>query len=134
MQYNTEQKAKIIDFLKSNRERAYSADEIYKAIAKTGEIGKSTVFRRLSQLSDEGVIRRITDGSSRHVTYRLNCGEECHSHLHLSCTSCGKLIHLDEETSHNLEMRLLSDQSFRIDPGAALAGICKDCTEYRKSK
>lgn len=130
MKYNTEQKAKIIEFLKKNQDEAFTAAEIYRALSSEN-IGKSTVFRRLAELSEEGVIRRIADASTRRVSYRYNSAEHCTGHLHLSCINCGKLIHLDEETSRGLEKRLIQNQSFHLDPSVVIPGICDGCTKNK---
>jgi hypothetical protein len=37
------------------------------------------------------------------------------------------LIHLDEQTSHDLEENLLATEGFMLDGGAMLFGKCKGC-------
>ncbi len=126
MIYNTEKRSELINFLKSREGQAYSAEEICASIL-TGGRGKSTVYRLISRLVDEGYLKRITDAKSRHVTYQYICAEECSAHLHLKCIGCGKLIHLDGETSHILEKRILKAEGFTLDDGALIYGRCGAC-------
>lgn len=126
MTYNTEKRKEICRFLSENEGQAYSAEEICKTILEDGK-GKSTVYRILSKLVDEGVIRRITDVNSRRVTYQNSCTGHCASHLHLKCKGCGKLIHLNDETSKLLENRILGSEGFALDSGALLYGRCESC-------
>lgn len=130
MTYNTEKRAEILEFFQSMSGQAFSAEDICSAILTDGH-GKSTVYRLISKLVDEGVLRRISDGKTRHVTYQYVHAGTCREHLHLKCKDCGKLIHLDEEVSHSLGISILRSEGFTIDVGALLYGRCKTC-EYAK--
>ena len=124
MKYNTKRREEIASFLMNNSERAFTSEQIACAVLD-GDSGRSTVYRLLSELVADGCIRRITDGT-RHVTYQYVGGEHCHHHLHLKCKGCGRLIHLDESTSREVEERL-STSGFTIDGGELLLGTCSDC-------
>ena len=126
MIYNTEKRAELIDFLKLGGGRAFSIEEICSAILKDGR-GKSTVYRLISKLVDEGEVRRIADGKNRHVTYQYIHSGHCAQHLHLKCKDCGRLIHLDGELSSSLEERILKTEGFMLDLGALLYGRCEKC-------
>lgn len=126
MIYNTEKRSEITAFLSANRERAFSLEEICVAILSDGK-GRSTVFRLVSKMCEEGTIRRLTEENSRHVTYQYLGGDECSEHFHLKCRECGKMIHLDEGVSHALETRILESESFVLEDGAVLFGRCADC-------
>ncbi len=126
MIYNTESHKKILEFLMENRERSFSAEEIFSHLSKTGA-RKSTVFRQLAKLSENSEIKRLTSTSNRSVRYQYVDRERCGAHLHLKCTSCGKLIHLDKETTLFFEKSIKSSKSFSIDVGAFIPGICGKC-------
>ena len=126
MIYNTEKRAELLDFLKKGGGQPYTALDICSAILKDGH-GKSTVYRLISKLVDEGVLRRISDGKTRHVTYQYIHSGNCAEHLHLKCKECGRLIHLDDVTSHILEKRILKTEGFALDEGALLYGRCESC-------
>ena len=126
MVYNTEKRSEITALMSRNPDRVFTIEEISLSVAPDGR-GKSTVYRIISKMVNEGLVRRISDGKTRRVTYQyLGCAH-CSEHLHLKCTSCGRLIHLDEQTSHILEMRIRTSRRFEIDNGATLFGRCEAC-------
>jgi len=126
MTYNTESHKQILEFLKQNKEKSFSAEEIFKALV-SGGASKSTVFRQLSSLSQSAKIKRITNSRDRSVRYQYVDAEHCSFHLHLKCSSCGKLIHLDDEFTHLFEEKIKSAKSFSIDMSALIPGICSSC-------
>ena len=126
MTYNTEKRAGILDFFSKSGGQPFSAEDICSAILKDGR-GKSTVYRLIAKLVEEGQLRRISDGKTRHVTYQYVQTGHCSKHLHLKCKGCGRMIHLDEQISHNLEANILKIEGFTIDVGALLYGTCKSC-------
>jgi len=126
MIYNTEKRTELLEFLKLGGGRAFSIEEICRAILKDGH-GKSTVYRLISKLVDEGAVRRIADGKNRHVTYQYIHSGHCAEHLHLKCKECGKLIHLDGDVSTTLEMSIRKTEGFVLDCGALLYGRCENC-------
>ena len=131
MTYNTEKRTELLNYLKSCNGRAMTVDEICGTILKDGR-GRSTVYRLISRLVDEGSLRRISDGKTRRVTYQYIYSGSCAEHLHLKCKECGMLIHLDDVTSHILEKRIMKSEGFALDEGALLYGICESCASTGK--
>ena len=127
MVYITRKKEKIIELLSRNSDSSYTLEEICAEVLDDGK-GKSTVYRLVSELVANGCVRRISDGMTRHCTYQYIGGAHCHNHMHLKCKGCGRLIHLDEEISHELESKVLSLGGFVIESGTLLFGTCADCT------
>lgn len=127
MTYKTGKRELIVSWLMKNRENAYSLEEICGAV--TDGTGKSTVYRLVSELVDSGLLRRIADGKSRRVTYQYVGDLHCKDHLHLKCMGCGRLIHLDAESSRRVGQTLMGSKSFEIDTEAFLWGRCADCSE-----
>ena len=130
MIYTTGKRERILELMSKNADKVYTMEEIC-AVLTDGGRGKSTVYRLVSELVDEGCLKRISDGRTRHVTYQFVGGESCHDHLHLKCKECGKLVHLDEETSHALERTVLIAGGFAIETGNLLFGKCKECQEAK---
>ena len=126
MTYNTESRRKIIDFLKANKEKSFSAEEIFLSLKESGA-RKSTLFRQLKKLSDEAEIKRIASTSTRSVRYQYLDRKHCGGHLHLKCTSCGRLVHLDKDFTLFFEKSIKSAKSFSIDVNAFIPGICNKC-------
>ena len=125
MTYKTGKREAILDFLSAHGNKAFTAEEICDAIVQDGH-GKSTVYRIISELLDDGCIRRISDEKTRRCTYQYIGAEECRGHLHLKCRDCGRLYHLDCKLSDELSKKL-SDGGFSLDEGAMLFGTCRDC-------
>ena len=127
--YHTEKREAISRFLRENAHSAFSLEEICSELCPDGK-GKSTVYRLISRFVLEGTVRKIADGHSRHNAYQW-IGEGCHHHLHLKCTECGTVIHLDHETSHAFENALRSSLSFVLDEEQTLLfGRCKGCSAH----
>ena len=129
--YQTMQRNVLIEFMKKNTETAFSAEELAERIknASPGCVpGKSTVYRLLQKLTEEGLVKRMVKGNSRKFVYQIAAGEHCDSHLHLKCTNCGKLLHMDDSESHRLFLRILKQSSFSIDERqTVLLGKCGGC-------
>ena len=130
MGYNTGKREKILAFLTNNANESYTLESISEALTTDGK-GKSTVYRIVSELVEEGCVRRLSDGKTRHCTYQYVGDEHCHHHLHLKCKECGRLVHLDENVSKDFERTVMNIGGFAIEEGTFLFGICKDCGEVR---
>ena len=58
--YMTNQKKQILDFLITHKDHHYTVDEIVKALSVGDKKpGKSTVYRQISALLEDGVVRRF---------------------------------------------------------------------------
>lgn len=126
--YQTEQRKQIIEFLRENSDQQYTIDEILNTMKSDTMPGKSTVYRLIGQLVEEGHVRRFTKGNSRQFLYQLVDGEQCCMHLHLKCLDCGKLIHLKNETSLSTKKCILDEVGFAINnEKTILFGTCMEC-------
>ena len=124
--YQTERRRELLELLSRDPDRAYTPEEISLALLSGGR-GMSTVYRLLSKFEAEGLVRRITDGGRR-VSYQYIGREACHHHLHLQCSLCGRLFHIDEETTHLFEARLHEAFGFSLaDDRSVLLGTCRGC-------
>lgn len=127
MRYTTGKREKIVTLLRTDPAASYSLEQICELVLD-GASGKSTVYRLVSELVADGCLRRICDERTRRVTYQYIDSEECHNHLHLKCKGCGRLIHLDDRISRELEDSVRAVGGFSIDEGALLLGTCLDCS------
>ncbi len=66
--YRTSQREILLDFLRSHPDEEFSTEEITNALCGNA-IGKSTVYRLISKLCDDGDILR-TSVSGKKVLYR----------------------------------------------------------------
>ena len=125
MTYNTEKRSELLRFFKENKDIAFSLEEICERLTEGGR-GKSTLYRQTARLVEEGFVSRMSVGARKFV-YQYMDKQHCAEHLHLKCLECGKLVHLDGDTSHALETSLLDAQGFSLDGGCILYGKCRVC-------
>ena len=126
MTYRTGTRERLLEFFEQNAQQSFSLEEVCANLAPDGR-GKSTIYRLVAQLVEEGALHKITEQGSRHCTYQFLGGEHCSEHLHLKCIDCGRLIHLDENTSHALEKQIFSSEHFRLSESTLLYGKCNVC-------
>ena len=132
MTYHTAQKARLFSFLQQHADAAFTAEELCDALADTGEVGKSTVYRLLPQLIAEGQVKRFSGSGRRRVLYQAVGCAHCDAHLHLKCTACGRIIHLDESASDAVLHRVLQSSAFAVDEKqTVLFGKCAACGKRR---
>ena len=134
-EYQTEQKRMLSDFLCQNADSAYSVEELVSRMSElygSSAPGKSTVYRLITRLTEEGTVKRFVKGHSRRFVYQIVMGDHCHSHLHMRCMDCGKLLHLDDSLSHELLGQVLRSSNFAVnEEETVLLGECADCNRQR---
>lgn len=127
MAYQTKQKHLLLQFLKDHKKEQLSIEEI-AAMIPNG-MGKSTLYRLMSQLTDQGEVLRFRGNDQKSVRYQLVSREDgCHGHFHAQCTSCGILFHLHCDFMKDLGTHMGHHHQFRIDPAQTiLYGTCESC-------
>lgn len=126
MRYKTEQRELLYAYLAEHSASQFTLDELSSALAPS--IGKSTVYRLVHELLESGTVRRFQLGASRKATYQYIGGDRCVSHLHLKCTSCGRIHHLAPSLSIFLQKQILATSRFALDDRlTTLFGKCNDC-------
>ena len=135
--YHTEQKRILEAFMSENRDRSFTIDEITErlfALSPTGTApGRSTVYRLMGRLVEEGKARKFVKPEDRRASYQLVTCEHCEAHLHLKCTDCGMLIHMDGAASDELLDRIRSYSNFAVDEGeTVLYGRCSECNKGKR--
>ena len=132
MTYHTAQKARLFSFLQQHADTAFTAEELCDALAGTGAVGKSTVYRLLPQLVAEGQVKRFSGSGQRRALYQAVGCAHCDAHLHLKCTVCGRILHLDESASDAVLRRVRQSSAFSVDEGqTVLFGKCAACGKRR---
>lgn len=129
-EYKTQQKEVLLDFLYAHRDTPMRVEEITESLQGACENapGKSTVYRLMGRLCEEGKVKRFEQGSSRTYLYQYVGGEDCHHHLHLRCLSCGKLLHMEHEQTERLLREIYGDAEFLVDQEeTTLFGRCRSC-------
>ena len=129
--YNTVQREQLIRFLKKNQSNAMTVIDITNMMRIDPETekapGESTVYRLIKELVEEGAVKRTVKGCSREFLYQMTDSETCRMHLHMKCTVCGNLFHMNDSISENLINSLLESEGFYLDRSMVLSGVCKNC-------
>ena len=129
-EYQTEQRKRLVSFLEKNSDKQYTIEEIAVQLGGSTGLGKSTIYRIMAKLSEDGIVRRFANGNSRQFLYQIVDCQKCAKHLHLKCVGCGKLIHLDEQMSCNMQDEIKKQHKFMIDDTQTmLFGKCEDCSD-----
>ena len=90
--YHTRQKEAILALLTDSRGEALSASELLARLTRSGSsIGRTTVYRLLSQLVDDGVVRAWRDASRGITLYELSVITDC---ADVRCRKCERIFHL----------------------------------------
>ena len=127
-QRNTVQRQIVLDaLLKLNTHPAI--DEIYAEIHQAHpSISKTTIYRNLRQLAENGVIRQVSlpDGLERYDGTMAQ-------HHHFRCRNCGVIFDVDVDAPTGMDEAVRRKYGFRVDAhDIAFQGICSKCGGTRK--
>lgn len=123
MSYQTHQKIALLEFLAKDPQRQYTIDELIEQMGEDAP-AKSTAYRLVKKLGDEGLVRRFAREGSAGAVYQLAGKSCCSEHLHIKCLGCGLLIHLDGRAQEELA----KSTGFVIDDERSmLYGRCAQC-------
>ncbi len=130
--YQTAQKKILTDFMMEHSEKTFSVEELCAEMEKEykgREIpGKSTVYRLIQQMVEEGTVKRMMKEHSRKFVYQIAGGEHCALHLHMKCMDCGRLLHMDDDESLRIMAEVMKKNHFAVDgKQTLLVGTCSDC-------
>ena len=128
--YNTKQKEILISFFKNNHNKQFTANDISMVICNDN-IGKSTVYRLIKQLSKEGTIRCFYNNDKKVSMYQyVENSPECNCHFHLKCNKCNKIIHLECDHTAELRQHISNAHKFNVDmTKTILYGYCESCNK-----
>lgn len=133
--YSTKTRSEMLNFIKSNWSRTITAADIIQHMKDIGTpVNQTTVYRYLDRLCLDHIIIKYPDKSGEKSVYQyMDDTSNCADHLHLKCTKCGKLIHMDCGFMDEFTNHLLKDHNFMIQyKGNMLYGLCKDCSAKEK--
>lgn len=133
--YRTKGKDTLIGYLAAHPDRQFTTEELCIAVNGDANSGKSSIYRRLTQLCDEQIVRKFREDTRDINVYQyIGAHCDCSQHFHEKCTSCGKLHHLNCSDSVAFAMHLLQEHGFAIDCGQSiLYGLCADCRTKKEA-
>jgi len=131
MSYNTKQKQIILDYLKDNKDKCLTINQIYDNL-HDNHIGLTTIYRFLNKLYDEGKINKFLS-ENKEASYQYLIDDNCMKHIHLKCINCGKIIHLDCHIINDFKDHINLEHGFSIDNSkTSIYGLCKECKNCEK--
>ncbi len=128
--YNTKARKYILDYLSKIKDSTVSAADIVKGINENENlINQATVYRYLNKLTEEKKLLKFTDEETQKSVYRLALTNgDCDGHLHIKCTECGKVFHLECEFMEEIKTHLFNDHNFALKcDRSILYGVCDKC-------
>ena len=120
---NTVQKEFVLNAVQSLKCHA-TADKVYSFIkADHPNVSKTTVYRNLNLLAEDGLIRKIQIPGEAdrfdHNTY---------DHYHVRCLKCGKVFDVDMAVVPDMESRINDKRGFVfLGCDVVFKGICPEC-------
>lgn len=130
--YQTERKHAVVAYFEQHAGQCLTVDDCCRYLSDRGlSIGRTTVYRAITQLCEAGRLRRYAPSEQgKAASYQYN-GCKAH-HLHMVCRSCGALEHLHCTDAESFSRHLLSEHRFVLDEGqTVLYGCCLACAEKR---
>ncbi len=129
--YKTKQKSAILHCVETMGDRHFTIDSLCEVLSKKGEtVGRTTVYRFVERLSDEGILRKFIMPQGESCCYQyVGDGGHCREHFHLKCEKCGSLIHMDCDEMRELAEHIKSHHGFNLNPlKTVIYGVCEGCT------
>lgn len=126
--YKTQGKSRPESFLSAHPDMHFTVEQICLSI--NGSLSaKSSIYRNLSLLCDEGRVRRFRSEDGEACVYQyLAVERSCTNHSHLKCLECGHIEHLECDMSDDMCNHISEHHGFVVDEGRSiLYGVCKDC-------
>ena len=128
-QYQTVGRVALSSFLEKHPDRQFTADEIFDALSQDGAVGKSSVYRLLTEMCADESVRKFRSEERKCSVYQyVGAHCDCRDHFREKCLRCGKLSHLDCHVSAEFINHLFAEHGFSVDCGQSiLYGVCADC-------
>ncbi|MBQ8741312.1 MAG: transcriptional repressor [Clostridia bacterium] len=130
--YKTKQKTAILQCVKNMGDKHFTIDALCEILIKNGNaVGRTTVYRMLEKLSEDGILRKFVMPQGESSCYQyVGDHNHCHEHFHLKCEKCGSLIHMDCDEMNSLAEHIKSHHGFSLNPlKTVIYGVCEGCAE-----
>ena len=128
--YNTQGRSRILDYLIAQSGRTVDVNEIKRAMAHDGnDVNITTIYRYLDKLTADGsVMKYVAENGTRAVYQYVGQKRHCDEHLHMQCTKCGCIIHLDCHFMDEIADHVLKEHGFHIQCRNSISyGLCEKC-------
>lgn len=129
MAYKTIQRTNLYDFLKNHPHSYFTVQQIKEGLLASGtDISVSAIYRNLSVLVEMELIKKTVKKNSRETCYRYIDSDMCRNEIHISCSVCEKIFHMNHTLSEFIQDQLAQQNGFELDKSkTVISGICKEC-------
>lgn len=134
-EYRTKARAALLEFLQENSDRGFSAIDLLTYLQLNNEaVNKTTVYRNLDRLCEQGVIYKYREPDHEGWFYQYSKEHtQCNSHMHAKCSQCGKLFHIDDDFVNDFKEQVKNTYGLYVDSGKTLlVGKCANCAKLYK--
>ena len=132
--YQTKAKQSILNFFWAHSNQTATVSELCQYLERENiQTNKSTIYRCLDRLIEqEQIIKYSSDDGKKAIYQYIGSDQNCQHHLHLKCTNCGKIIHLDCQFMEEIKNHILTSHQFYIQCDSTIIyGQCKTCKEQK---
>ena len=105
-----------------------SAQQIHAELRDQGEqVGLTTVYRHLQELSEDGTVDTIRDASGETLYRRCRSGAH---HHHLTCRICGHSVEVEGRAVERWAEQVAAEAGFTdVGHTVELFGLCPECSK-----
>lgn len=126
MTYSTKQRIALKKMLIDEPNRCFTIELYQLCQFNAIKISKTTIYRTLELLVEDGEIIRFSPRNQEGSTYQYHQTP----HLHARCTQCNAILHVNDDCFSDIRNYFLQTYHFTIDTShTTLNGICKRCNE-----
>lgn len=128
-EYSTEQRRLVMSHMNAHADRYQTIDEVFDGLHGCGaRIGRTTVYRALEKLVDEGLVSKVAAARGASASYRRIDTAADKPQGQLLCLDCGRAFPLDCSMLQGFADHVREHHGFVIDQSrTVLCGICEDC-------
>lgn len=129
-EYNTKLKDEIMSYMQRNRDRRVSAYQINEYMkANNVKINITTIYRNLDKMTAAGKLLRVKSPEDDCNLYQyLDVDGECDIHLHVQCSKCGSIVHVNEEGMELIGNYLYDKCGYILNcKDSMIVGKCDKC-------
>lgn len=129
--YSTEKRGRILEYLKANKDKDVSVKDIEDGVNSGGDmsINVTTIYRYLDKLEKQGfILKHVGEDGGKSTFQYINPEKSCHNHLHMKCTSCGRIMHMDCGFMDEFMSHIKEHHGFNIECKTSMIyGVCDSC-------
>ena len=130
LSYNTKQREIILEYIVSLGNTHVRATQIVSHFGdKEISVGRTTIYRNLEKLAQEGKLRKYNVEGISGVCYQhVDDTVSEHKRLLLKCEDCGELIHLNCDALAEIHRHIYQDHTFKVNTAKTVFyGKCEAC-------